>query len=66
MVKLGRLLKPREAGAVLGVTPRTIVRWINQGKLGGHKVGRVWRIPSDDPQLHMMLDQSMAEESDGD
>jgi excisionase family DNA binding protein len=55
-IRLGRLLKPREVSVMLNVTPRTVVRWIREDKLGGHKLGRVWRIPSDDPQLHEMLD----------
>ena len=53
--RLGRLLKPREVSVLLGVTPRTVVRWIREGKLGGHKIGRVWRIPSDDNKLHQLI-----------
>lgn len=41
-----RLLTPREAGEWLGVTPRTVVRWIREGKMKGVKVGRVWRVSS--------------------
>lgn len=49
------LLKPTKVAKMLDVRPRTVVRWIHEGKIGGVKVGRVWRIPVDDPQLHAMV-----------
>jgi excisionase family DNA binding protein len=43
-VRFETLLKPKEVAEWAGVTPRTVVRWINDGKLEGTKVGRVWRV----------------------
>jgi len=37
-------LKPRRVALMLDVHPRTVVRWIHEGKLEGRKVGRVWRV----------------------
>lgn len=47
-VRLDTLLKPNQMAARAGVTPRTIVRWIHEGKLRGVKVGRVWRVRAED------------------
>ena len=32
-----------EAAARLGVHPATLLRWQNEGKIAGFKVGREWR-----------------------
>lgn len=48
MKNVKRLLTPREVGKQLGVTPRTVVRWINEEKIKAVKVGRVWRIPEEE------------------
>ena len=47
-VRLETLLKPGYIAEVLDVRPRTVVRWINEGKLKGVKVGRVWRVKAID------------------
>jgi excisionase family DNA binding protein len=39
------LMRPRKAGKILDVSPRTVVRWIREGKIEGVKVGRNWRVP---------------------
>jgi excisionase family DNA binding protein len=44
MSKPDVLIKPRKAGAMLDLSPRTIVRWIREGKIVGVKEGRVWRV----------------------
>lgn len=43
-VKTEFWVSTRKAGEVLDVSPRTIARWIRQGKLNAVKVGRVWRV----------------------
>lgn len=40
-----RLLSPREAGQRLGVSDRTIKRWIEAGKLSGIRPGKAYMIP---------------------
>jgi excisionase family DNA binding protein len=47
-VRLDTLLKPKQLAERVGVTPRTVVRWITEGKLKGQKVGRVWRVRAED------------------
>ena len=37
--------KPRKVAEMLDVQPRTVVRWIHEGRLQAIKVGHVWRIP---------------------
>lgn len=55
MKKKDRLIKPREAGVLLGLTPRTVVKWVKKGKLRGKKLGRVWRV-QESSVLEMMED----------
>ena len=44
-----KLLKPREAAERCGVKPRTVVRWIREGRLQGVKMnGRNWRVDEQD------------------
>jgi len=38
----------RQLAGYMDVVPRTIVRMIRDGALPGVKVGRSWRIPTDD------------------
>lgn len=52
-----KLLTPREVAGYLGLQPRTITRWCREGKIGGVKVGRVWRIAPDDQKLHLMVNK---------
>jgi excisionase family DNA binding protein len=47
-VRLETLLKPRAVAELADVSPRTVVRWIHEGKLKGVKVGRVWRVRARD------------------
>ncbi|MEZ4661573.1 MAG: MEDS domain-containing protein [Caldilineaceae bacterium] len=39
------LLRVEEVAQLLRTTPRTVYRWLNDGKILGKKVGRSWRIP---------------------
>jgi excisionase family DNA binding protein len=41
-------LSPDEAGAVAGVHPDTIHRWIREGKLEKHRAGRLVRVRRSD------------------
>lgn len=45
MLEHERRLTPREAGRRLGVTDRTVKRWIEQGKLRGYRPGRAYQVP---------------------
>lgn len=38
------LVSPSEAAHALGVTRRTVYRWLKSGELDGRKIGGVWRI----------------------
>lgn len=48
-------LSPQEAGEYLGISRATIYRWVREGKIALHKVGKVSRIKKED------LDQLMEE-----
>ena len=43
-----RLLTTEEIAAILSVHPRTVMRWLREGKLKGLKVGRLWRVRLED------------------
>jgi excisionase family DNA binding protein len=34
-----------EAAEALRVHPKTLKRWLAEGKIKGHRLGRIWRIP---------------------
>lgn len=38
------LLTPKEAAAILGVTPTTVVRWVRAGRLPGYHLFRSYRV----------------------
>lgn len=38
-----RLIKAKEAAAILGISPSTLGRWLKAGKIHGTKLGRDWR-----------------------
>jgi excisionase family DNA binding protein len=42
------LLKIKEVSAELSLAVKTVRRWIIEGKIRGVKLGRHWRIDSDD------------------
>lgn len=39
------LLTPKEVAGILRVSPRTVQRWVKEGKLRAVRVGKLWRIP---------------------
>jgi len=45
------LLKILQVAAELGLAPKTIRRLIASGQLRGIKIGRVWRVDSDELDL---------------
>ena len=49
----GELLTVREAAAQLKVSTSTIIRWLHEGKLRGHKPRGLWRIPEHAIQAFM-------------
>lgn len=46
------LLSVKQVAHFLGVTPRSVYRWIHDGKLPGVKIGagKLWRINAEDVQ----------------
>lgn len=44
MERLERLLTPEEVADILVVSPKTVSRWLRQGKLKGIKPGKDWRV----------------------
>lgn len=48
MERIGKLLTPKEAAEILGISPSTLMHWLRQNKLKGVKVGKYWRISEDE------------------
>ena len=51
-----RLLTPAQVGERLQLTERTVYQWLRDGRLVGHKLGRLWRIRPED--LEEFLDRT--------
>ena len=49
-----RVLSVEEAATVLGVAPRTVRRWLQDGQLVGQKIGTIWVVLV--PEEHETLD----------
>jgi excisionase family DNA binding protein len=43
-----RVLTPEQVAQVLGLSKRTVISWLQQGKLNGIKVGNRWRVREED------------------
>ncbi len=43
-----KLYTPEGAAEALMVSPKTVREWLRTGKLGGVKVGRLWRVRESD------------------
>ncbi|MCI0614043.1 helix-turn-helix domain-containing protein [bacterium] len=49
MTQTDRLLTPDEAAERLAVSTRTLLGWLREGKINGHKVaGKLWRVSETD------------------
>ena len=44
---MSELLTLEEAAAKVKVKPRTVLDWLQKGKLDGVKVGKQWRVPAE-------------------
>jgi excisionase family DNA binding protein len=42
------LYSPDEAAEYLKISPKTVRKWLREGKLGGRKVGKIWRVRQDE------------------
>ena len=42
------VLSPEQVAQVLGISRRTVISWLQQGKLKGIKVGNRWRVKEED------------------
>ncbi len=49
------LLTPSEIAARLQIQERTVTRWLRIGYLRGFKLGKEWRVSSED--LHSFIEQ---------
>jgi excisionase family DNA binding protein len=50
MTAAEKVYSPEAAAEALGVKPETIRQWLRSRKLGGVKVGRLWRVRESDLQ----------------
>lgn len=54
---MNKLLTPEEAAERLAVSPKSVRKWLAQGKLKGARAGRLWRIREQD--LEAFLDPAL-------
>ncbi|HLG77543.1 MAG TPA: helix-turn-helix domain-containing protein [Ktedonobacteraceae bacterium] len=40
---MDEILEPKDLATMLKVHPRTVIRWAEQGKIPGFKIGDLWR-----------------------
>lgn len=45
-------LNANDAGKILGVSGKTVVRLMEEGKIPGYKVGNVWKFKRGDIEAH--------------
>ncbi len=54
-----KLLTPPQVAQRLQVNERTVTQWLRRGHLRGFKVGKEWRISSDDLQAFLEASANM-------
>ncbi len=54
-----KLLTPTDVAKRLQVTERTVTMWLRKGHLRGFKIGKEWRISSDDLQAFLEASANM-------
>ena len=54
-----KLLTPSNVASRLQVNERTVTQWLRKGHLRGFKVGKEWRISSDDLQAFLEAGANM-------
>ncbi len=47
------MISTREAGKMLGVTSKTVIRMIETGQIDGYKVNYVWRLKRSDVEHYL-------------
>ena len=57
-----KMLKPDEIAERMGVSKRTVLRWIEYGELSAYRVGSVTRIQHDDFQTFLRRHQTTKED----
>jgi excisionase family DNA binding protein len=55
------LFTPEETAAKLKVTMRTVVRWLQRGRLQGVKAGRKWRVRADAVETFLQASKDIGE-----
>lgn len=54
----GELLTPEEVAAKLKVSRKTVLGWLREGKLVGHKLGQQWRVSAEALEKFLQGDRS--------
>ena len=57
-----QLLTPAQVGERLQVTERTVYQWLRDRRLAGLKLGRLWRIRSEDLEAFLESSRTRGEE----
>lgn len=55
-----KVLTPEQVAERLQVVPKTIYRWLNDGRLEGIKLGRLWRVREDDLEAFLQAASNQA------
>lgn len=59
-----KLLTPEQIAERLQVVERTVYRWLNEGRLEGVKLGRLWRVREDDLEAFLQAASNQAHKED--
>lgn len=59
-----KLLTPEQVAERLQVVERTVYRWLNEGRLEGVKLGRLWRVREDDLEAFLQAASNQAHKED--
>ncbi|MBO0793644.1 MAG: helix-turn-helix domain-containing protein [Ktedonobacteraceae bacterium] len=51
--KPGEMISTKEAGRMLGVTSKTVIRMIEQGQIDGYRVNFLWRLKRSDVEAYL-------------
>jgi excisionase family DNA binding protein len=59
-----KVLTPEQVAERLQIVPKTVYRWLNDGRLEGVKLGRLWRVREDDLEAFLQAASNQAHKED--
>jgi len=62
---LPKFYTPEEVAGILKVNPKTVLRWIREGKLKAVKAGRLWRVREEDLEAFLSPEEEAGGQQGG-